>query len=455
MIFGSRELATATGGTLQTSAPAGPICTDTRKVCAGDWFLALKGPNFDAHDFLEQAVASGAVGVIAEQVPTGWTAGFIQVTDGLTALQNIGQHVRGGYRGPVVGITGSAGKTTTRALVSLALSPLGRIHQTSGNLNNHIGLPLTLLAAPLGAAAWVLEMGMNHAGEIRDLQNICSPTIRLITNVGVAHLEGLGSIEAIAKAKGELFDGARPGDVICLNADDPRVASLPIPDGCRVIRYGSLHGCDVQLTDATVDPSALQTRFRVQTASGRVLGSIDSPGLHLAHNACAAVAVATALRVPINEIGAALNQYKPVGMRLRVEAGPGQLRIINDAYNANPMSMGASLRTLSDVPRSDGVRRIALLGDMLELGPDEIPQHRAILELALSLDLDLIGLAGPRFTKAAEDHPTVCTAPDATSLAHMVQDQLSPGDVVLLKGSRGMALERILHELRSTHEDPT
>jgi UDP-N-acetylmuramoyl-tripeptide--D-alanyl-D-alanine ligase len=455
VIFDARQLATATGGVLHTAASAGPICTDTRVTGEGDWFLALKGPNFDANDFLERAVASGAVGVIAERVPPGWTAGFIQVPDGLEALQNIGRHVRAGYRGPVVAITGSAGKTTTRALVSLALSPLGTIHQTSGNLNNHIGLPLTLVAAPVGAAAWVLELGMNHAGEIHALQAICQPTIRLITNVGAAHLEGLGSIDAVARAKGELFDGARPGDVLCLNADDPRVAALPLPEGCRVIRYGESKDSDVRLTDAAVDPVALQTRFRVETPSGRVLGRIDSPGLHLAHNACAAVAIARVLRVPFDEIGPALNRYAPVGMRLRIEDGPGGIRVINDAYNANPMSMAAALRTLAAVPRTDGVRRIALLGDMLELGGDEHAQHAAMIDLAASLDLDLVGLAGPRFAKAAGPDANHLLAPDAVSLGKAVRDHLSPGDVVLLKGSRGMALEHILQELRPTDEDPS
>jgi UDP-N-acetylmuramoyl-tripeptide--D-alanyl-D-alanine ligase len=453
MILSAQDLALATSGSLRRDAPAGEVCTDTRKVRGGHWFLALKGPNFDAHDFLDQAVQAGAVGVIAERVPPNWSAGHIAVPDGLKALQDVGRFVRSSYRGPVIGITGSTGKTTTRALVALALSDRGQIHQTEGNLNNHIGLPLTILAAPVGAAAWVLELGMNHAGEIHVLQDIGKPTVRLITNIGVAHLEGLGTIEGVAKAKGELFDGARPGDILCVNMDDPRVAALPTPDGVRLIRYGSSHGCDVRLTDAAVDPNDLQTRFRIETPTGRVLGRIDSPGLHLATNACAATAIAVALRIPRDTIGPALSRYAPVGMRLRVEQAPGQIKIINDAYNANPMSMAAALRTLADIPPSANVRRIALLGDMLELGQEEIARHKDMLDLALSLKLDLIGLAGPRFAEAAGNTPGLTMAPDAKNLAHLVRDQLRPGDIVLLKASRGMAMERILQELRSDPKD--
>jgi UDP-N-acetylmuramoyl-tripeptide--D-alanyl-D-alanine ligase len=427
-------------------------------VAAGSWFLALRGERFDGHDFLAHAAASGCAGAIAEQVPPGWSRGFVQVQDGLQALQDLARFARAGFDGPVVGITGSAGKTTTRALVSLALGGLGRVHQTEGNLNNHIGVPLTILAAPLDAAAWVLEMGMNHPGEIAVLQDIGRPTVRLVTNVGPAHLEGCGSIEGVARAKGELFDGARPGDVCCVNADDPRVDALPIPAGVRVLRYGSRLGdgadaarndrqipCDVLLTAAAVDPVLLHTRFHVETPRGAVRGVIRSPGLHLAHNAAAAVAVAEVLRLPLEDLGARIGEYAAVGMRNRVEEGPGGLRVINDAYNANPISMAASLRTLRAVA---GARRVALLGDMLELGGEEAEAHQEVLALATSLGLELVGLAGPRFTAAAAARGLALPcAPDAAGLAALVADRLAPGDVLLLKGSRGMAMERVLQHL--------
>jgi UDP-N-acetylmuramoyl-tripeptide--D-alanyl-D-alanine ligase len=448
MILGAQLMAEATGGSLVRTGPPGAICTDTRKIKEGDWFLTLEGDRFDAHDFLPQARSAGIAGAIARHVPEGWDRGFIEVPDTLQALQDIARAVRQGYQGPVVGITGSAGKTTTRAMVGLVLQPLGQVHQTQGNLNNHIGVPLTILDAPVGADVWVLEMGMNHLGEIDLLQEIGRPTIRVITNVGAAHLEGVGSIELVAQAKGELFRGARPGDTLCINADDPFISSMPIPEGVRVIRYGSSMDSDVRLTDAAIDATTLETRFRIQTPTGRVLGTVPSPGLHLAHNATAAVAIARALRVPTEEIGPLLGSYAPIGMRLRIEDGPGGIRVINDAYNANPMSTVASLESLCSVPIIDGARRIALLGDMLELGAGEIAAHREIIMLAQSMDLDVLGLVGPRFTEAAGADSPHLLAPDAASLARLLKKQLRPGDVVLLKGSRGLAMERVLSELQ-------
>jgi UDP-N-acetylmuramoyl-tripeptide--D-alanyl-D-alanine ligase len=296
-------------------------------------------------------------------------------------------------------------------------------------------------------------MGMNHLGEIDLLQDIGRPTIRLITNVGAAHLEGVGSIAQVAQAKGELFDGALPGDTLCINADDPHIAGLPLPEGVRVIRYGLSMDSDIRLTDAAIDPDTLQTRFRIQTSTGRVLGVIPSPGLHLAHNATAAVAVARALRVPTAEIGQLIGHYEPVGMRLRVEEGPGQIRVINDAYNANPMSMTAALHTLCSVPRREGSRRLALLGDMLELGAGELDAHREIIALAEGLDLDILGLVGPRFAEAAGSGSTHLLAEDAAGLARILKSKLRPGDVVLLKGSRSLAMEGVLSALQT--EAPT
>ena len=275
MIFTAAALAQATGGELVRSGDAGPIDTDSRRLRPGSWFVALTGARFDGHAYLPHASAAGCAGCIAQRVPEGWTGGFIRVPDTLIALQDIARYARAGFDGPVIGITGSAGKTTTRAMTGLALSSLGPIHQTAGNLNNHIGLPLTLLAAPADAAAWVIEMGMNHRGEIDLLQDISKPAIRLITNVGAAHTEGVGGIEGVAKAKGELFDGARPGDVCIINHDDPHVRALPLPDGVRIMRFGTTADCDIQLTAAAVDPDTLHTRFRVQTPTGVVRATVS------------------------------------------------------------------------------------------------------------------------------------------------------------------------------------
>jgi UDP-N-acetylmuramoyl-tripeptide--D-alanyl-D-alanine ligase len=440
-------LARGCRGQLRAEGAPGRVCTDTRNLGDGDWFLALVGDRFDGHDYLEMAREKGCAGVIAQRVPAGWDRGFVEVADTLVALQDLARCIRRDFGGPVVGITGSAGKTTTRALTSLALAPLGRVHDTKGNLNNHIGVPLTLLDAPPEADAWVVEMGMNAFGEIALLQDIAAPTVRLITNVGAAHLEGVGSLDGVARAKGELFAGARPNDLCVINHDDLRIRTLPLPPGVRSLTFGTAATCAVRLVRAEVDADTLQTHLCIQTPAGPVETTLSSPGVHLAWCALSAVAVAVGLNLPLTGLADRLASYSPVGMRQRVEAGPGGLKIINDAYNANPLSTAAALRTLGAIT---GRSRVALLGDMLELGADEVRAHRDTLALALDLGLDLIGLVGPRYAAAAAHlgvTDQVVSAPTAADLATVLAPRLHAGDIVLLKGSRGLAMERVLPPL--------
>lgn len=288
-------------------------------------------------------------------------------------------------------------------------------------------------------------MGMNHAGEIDLLQDIGAPNVRIITNVGAAHLEGLGTIEAVAAAKGEMFDGARPGDTICLNIDDPYVSSHPIPAGVNVITYGARDDAHVRMLSAEVDPNTLHTHFTVLINGETATGTVPSPGIHMAHNAVGAICVGTALGLSLDGMMSRIGTYAPVGMRLRMESGPLGTQIINDAYNANPMSVAANLRTLAGIPRAPGRRRVALLGDMLELGPTEVAQHRETIALAKTLDLDLLGLVGPRFEAAVDDD--TLWASDAERLGEILRDHLQPGDIVLIKGSRGIKMERVLNGL--------
>jgi UDP-N-acetylmuramoyl-tripeptide--D-alanyl-D-alanine ligase len=450
MRYSGAEIARHCGGRLLHDGLPGPIVTDSRALCPGDWFLALVGDRFDGHAFLDKARAAGCAGaVISGEAPAGWELGLVRVPDTLLGLQALAAASRESFGGPVVAITGSVGKTTTRALAVLALSEGERVHHTQGNLNNHIGLPLTLLARPEDASLLVLELGMNAPGEIALLQSISAPTVRLITNVAPAHLEGLGSIEGVARAKGELFDGARAGDVVCVNMDDPRVAGLPLPAGVQVLRYGRSLGCDVRLREASLDADGPEVlvRFALDVRGRTVRGCLPSPGLYMAANACAAVALAVALGKDPQRAADALVGYAPVGARMALEAGPGGIRVLNDAYNANPASMDAALETLCALP---ACRRVAVLGDMLELGPAELELHRSLLERALALDLDLVGACGPRMQAAAAGRTVggrLLVAPDAEALAAMLAPRLLPGDLLLLKGSRGMAMERILRTL--------
>ena len=451
MKYTGAEIARHSGGQLLADGPRGPLVTDSRALQSGDWFLALVGDRFDGHAFLAKAAAAGCAGaVVSSDAPEGWERGLVRVPDTLVALQRVAAASRASFGGPVVAITGSVGKTTTRALAVLAVADGESVHHTQGNLNNHIGLPLTLLARPEGVSLMVLELGMNAPGEIALLQGLCDPTVRIITNVAPAHLEGLGTLEGVARAKGELFDGARPGDVACVNMDDPRVAALPLPPEVRVLRYGRAQGCDLRLLEASLDASGPEVlvRFTLEHGSRLVRGTIPAPGLYMAANACAAVAVAVALGKDPQQAAEALAGYAPVGARMALEDGPGGIRVLNDAYNANPASMGAALETLCALPAR---RRIALLGDMLELGPTEVALHRELLELARGLGLGIVGACGPRMMAAAEGLTPardLLVAQDAESLAEVLAPRLLPGDLVLLKGSRGMAMERILRTLR-------
>ncbi len=444
MIFDGATIARATRGELVRDAAAGALTIDSRRVAPGSWFVALAGEKFDGHDFLPVVGASGAAGAIVHRAPEGWNAGLVVVPDTLVALQDVARHVRDGFHGPVVGITGSAGKTSTRVMVVDVLRALGQVHHTQGNLNNHIGLPLTLCALQPDADALVVELGMNHLGEIALLQGIARPTVRLITNVGAAHVEGCGSIEGVAQAKQELFDGAQPGDVLCVNLDDPRIAAMPHPEGVRVVTYGTAADATIRLTDVSVDGARLQTRLRIETPDGTVLATLQVPGAHLAINAAAAVAVAWALRVPVETLGAALSRFQPEGMRNRVEV-IGGVSVLDDAYNANPTSMVAAVRTLAAFPG----RRFAALGDMLELGSSEADGHAEVLRAALDAGLAGVHVTGPRMATAATAFAGVTVHPDAETLADALAAQLAAGDALLVKGSRGARMERVVERLRA------
>eukprot|EP00899_Mesostigma_viride_P004269 jgi/Mesvir1/13843/Mv15988-RA.2 len=422
--FTCDEIAAITGGLSTPSstrtAESGSVSTDSRQVAAGQWFLALQGTSFDGHSFLGSArdrKCIGAVGSIPYSAEWGAGMAYVQVGDTLAALQALAHDVRLRFEGPVVAVTGSCGKTTTRAMIGLVLKAfLGRVHESAGNLNNHIGVPLTLLKTPSDAKAVVLEMGMNHLREIHRLQEIGAPTVRVITNVGAVHLDGCGSIEGVASAKAELFDGARPGDTCVVNMDDPFVRKMTLPEGINLIRFGSRleDGCDLLLSDVCTGADGFSCEFtlthRDVSRGGAVISTVNValpfPGTHLAINACAAAAVGLAVGCPLGTAAAALPGYQPVGLRMRVDqvnlpAG-GTVTLINDAYNANPVSVAAALRMLGGInPRGAQGRRVALLGDMLELGPAALSMHEDILRQCLASDVGVVGLVGPLFAEAA------------------------------------------------------
>ncbi|MCB9796195.1 MAG: UDP-N-acetylmuramoyl-tripeptide--D-alanyl-D-alanine ligase [Alphaproteobacteria bacterium] len=441
MILTPAELAAASRGRLLRDAPAGRLCTDTRALRPGDWFLALVGERFDGHAFLDRAAAAGAAGAVLSQRPEGWDGGLVLVEDTTAALQAAAAWRRDHFFGPVVGVTGSAGKTTCRAMCAEVLSALGPVHQNAGNLNNHFGVPYTLLDCPDEADLMVLEMGMSGFHEIRLLQAIARPTARLITNVAAAHTEGVGGIEGVAACKQEIFDGARPGDLVLVNMDDPHISKMPLPSGVVTLRFGSQPGCDVQLIETEIVAERLATRLRVRLSDGVELeAEVPAPGRHLAFNGLIAAAVGHAHGVSAQDISAGLARYVPVGMRMKVERRGGAV-VLNDAYNANPLSVRVALDTLAALPG----RRVALLGDMLELGALEAEAHAEVVGHAARC-ADVVGLAGPRVSAAAgaAEGVELLVAEDSSALAEQLAGRVGPGDVILVKGSRGARMERTL-----------
>ena len=444
MNLDAETIARATGGRVYRHGPAGPVGTDTRALEPGSWFVALVGPRFDGHDFLQSAQEAGASGCVVEREPgPEWTGGVVVVTDTSRALQDLGRYARQQFPGPVVGITGSSGKTTSRALVSLALRALGNIHQTSGNLNNHYGVPLTLLAVPDDAAAMVVEMGTSGPGEIEFLATMGRPDVRLVVNVGPAHLEELGGLDGVAVEKGAMFRTALPGDTCCVNLEDARVAAMSIPPGARRLGYGP--GGALTLDSVMVEPTSLSTTVSFDTPQGVVSCTIRAPGRHIAVNALGALTVAASLGLDLADAAAAMAEYEPVGMRMRPVELPNGVVVLNDAYNANPQSMNASLDVLAAMPG----RRVAVLGDMHELGTEEHAWHRAVIEHAVSRGLDRVLLLGDRMAAAAPSSPSVRHFGDVAEAAMDLRGWLRQGDVVLLKGSRGARVEQVLHALEA------
>ncbi|MFK7927170.1 MAG: UDP-N-acetylmuramoyl-tripeptide--D-alanyl-D-alanine ligase [Myxococcota bacterium] len=442
------QIAQATGGTLVRDAGAGEVLTDTRALTPGTWFLALVGERFDGHAFLDQAKAAGAHGVVVDRPVPDWAGGVVRVTDTMAAMADLGRWARAQVSVPVVGITGSSGKTTTRALVALALSPLGAIHQTVGNLNNHLGVPMTLLATPHGSDALVVEMGTSSPGEIEHLARVATPTHRLIVNVGPAHLEELGGLDGVRREKGALFDTAGPDDVLLVNVDDARLCSYQAALGQRIVRWGRGSDADIQLLDVHLDAGRLTTHLRVRGPDGEVAATLPAFGVHFALNATAALALAYAVGIDLGEAAAKLAEYEPVGMRQRMVTLPTGALVLNDAYNANPASVKAALDTLAGL----GGRGIAALGDMLELGAHEQRLHAEVVGYAESLGLERLLLVGPRMALAASHAPSAHVFDHPDAAAATLVGTLGPQHRLLVKGSRGMAMERILQPLTTTPE---
>ena len=452
------QIAEAVNGTLTGSGEimAQGYSIDTRTLNAGDLFFAVKGPRFDGHDFIQQALEKKAAGVVIERGAVQPAAGFgvVRVASTVDALQNLARAVRRLWGGPIVGVTGSAGKTTTKEMIAAVLSRRFTVMRSVGNLNNEFGLPLCLLRVERAQTIAVLEMGMSAAGEILKLASIAEPNEGVITNVNPVHLEFFDSIEGIAAAKAELLQGLVEPRVAYLNFDDPRVRAMAATFSGKVVSYGleseaMFKGQDVR--DLGLDG----TSFTVHTAERDQNFVLPLLGRHNVANALAAIAVGISNNIQWNDIRDAIAAMKPEKKRGEVIKFPEGVAVIDDSYNSNPKALTEMIRFLG---RLQGyTRKIVVAGEMLELGPGSAELHRscgteaanagAALLIAVQGDARSI-LEGARAAGMTEEQ--LKFANDSAEAGKMLSAVVRKGDVVLVKGSRGVKLELVLNALHSS-----
>ena len=417
------------------------VSTDTRQPQDGTLFFALNGPNFRGRDFAPQALAKGARYAVVDDAalvatdPTRYT----YAPDPLAALQQLALHHRRQLIVPVLAITGSNGKTTTKELVQAVLSQRLRVQYTRGNLNNHIGVPLTLLSIRPGEHQLaIIEMGANHQGEIALLCQLAEPTHGLITNIGKAHLEGFGGVEGIAKGKGELFQFlAQVGGTAFVNTLDARLPGLAAPVAERVTYPGPADTYPAQLLSAA--PEVILELFDGQVVDARITGGYNFPNL------AAAAAVGAHFGVPAAAIAQALAAYEPDNNRSQ-QLRTGRNELVLDAYNANPSSMAAAISSFAARP-GDPAAKVVILGDMFELGDDSAAEHRSLGQLVQGLPFGTVILIGPELAQAAALDSSMLHFPSKPEAAAWLRANPLSNCQILVKGSRGMGLESLVELL--------
>ena len=456
------DLARATGGRIvrgDASTPIGRVTIDSRTLQAGDFFVAIHGDRFDGHQFLRDAARSGAIGAMVHEAPVSPEAGMampallIEVGDTTRALQDLAREVRRQSGAKVVAITGSAGKTTTKEVIAEFLSARFDVFRNKGNLNNHIGLPLSLLELRGRPEVAVVELGMNHAGEIRTLVGIAEPDVRVWTNVGDAHLGFFTSPEAIADAKSEILEAADASHVLVANANDRRVLERAAKFPGKVVTFGVDVDADVRAT--AVELRGLDGITAEVTTPGGT-GQLQTPLLGLGNlaNVLAGIAVGLHFGVPLDEMLGRAKRLSPAHHRGEVLRLPGGVTLIDDSYNSSPAALARSLETVASATGS--ARKVAVLGEMLELGAFAESLHQRSGERAARAGLDLLitvgGAAAAAMANAAiaSGMPDRCVWHTATKLeaADVALRNVRAGDLVLVKGSRGIGTDLVVARLK-------
>ena len=441
----AREICAAVGGTLlqDSGAPVTGVTTDSRAVQPGQMFIPLVGERFDGHAYISKALEGGAAGCLTAREPETLLPGklYIQVADTRLALKALAAWYRDKFDLPVVQVTGSAGKTTTKEMIASVLSQRYNTLRTEGNFNTDIGAPLTLLRLMPEHQAAVIETGMNHFGEIRYLGEMVRPDIAVITNVGDAHIENLGNTrQGILRAKCEIFENLTPEGVAVLNGDDELLNTVTLPQ--TILRCGVGDGCGVRVTD--IDDRGLEGVACTVTIEGEHYRlTTSAPGRYMIYPMAMAAAIGRRLGLTGEEIAAGVAAYTTVGSRMHLIRLPGERLVIDDCYNANPQSMAEGLRMLAASPAQ---HRVAVLGDMGELGQLTAQAHRDMGALTRRLGLTAVAV-GEKMRALTETDPQAQWFATAEEAMPAIRQLFTPGTAVLVKASHAMHFERIVKEL--------
>jgi len=462
------EAATATGGENTGAWQATGVSIDSRTVASGDLFIAIKGDNTDGHAYVDSALDGGAAAaMVSRAYATKATSGpLLAVDDTDTGLRALGRAARDRANATFIGVTGSVGKTGTKEMIAAMLEPLAPTARTTGNLNNHWGLPLSLARMARDSAYGVFELGMNHAGEIAMLSEILRPDIAVITTVESVHLEFFASEEGIADAKGEIFGSMSPDGAAVINRDNRHYERLrrhaEAAGLSRIRSFGSADDADVRLLEVELAPDRSAVRARIDGAS--IAYILGAPGRHLVLNSLAALAAVSLVGADPAAAAKRLAAFQVMagrGMQTNVALGGGRFRLIDESYNASPASMRAAIEVLGRNPCEAGGRRIAVLGDMLEVGATGPELHAGLAQPLVDARVDIVILAGPQMKHLADALPVgIDTFHGANSdaIRDRVLDTVRPGDVVMVKGSLGsrmVPIARALHALGDRADDTT
>ena len=441
----AREICAAVGGTLlqDSGAPVTGVTTDSRAVQPGQLFIPLVGERFDGHAYIAKALDGGAAGCLTAREPETLLPGklYIRVADTRLALKALASWYRDKFDLPVVQVTGSAGKTTTKEMIASVLSQRYNTLRTEGNFNNDIGAPLTLLRLMPEHQAAVIETGMNHFGEIRYLGEMVRPDIAVITNVGDAHIENLGNTrQGILRAKCEIFENLTPEGIAVLNGDDELLNTVTLPQ--TILRCGVGDGCGVRVTD--IDDRGLEGVACTVTIEGEHYRlTTSAPGRYMIYSMAMAAAIGRRLGLTGEEIAAGVAAYTTVGSRMHLIRLPGERLVIDDCYNANPQSMAEGLRMLAASPAQ---HRVAVLGDMGELGQLTAQAHRDMGALTRRLGLTAVAV-GEKMRALTETDPQAQWFATVEEAMPAIRQLFTPGTAVLVKASHAMHFERIVKEL--------